>query len=106
MPGILNPNELDYNSYLEYCQMYMTDHIHENIESAFVSYADISKLINSLGLTMYEKLTTESGKIIVLNKIHQSFKRVDIDISREFLYGLINHLAQYSHIVSDYYKDI
>ena len=75
--GGINPKELNEDSYVEYCKLYLIQRIYEIIPAiSGTEYKHISTLINCINRDMFLSLNTETGRILLLNKIfvNQNFK--------------------------------
>lgn len=93
----IDPTELNEETYVVYCKLYLIERIFEVIPStSLVQYRHVSKLINSINPILFNDLNTETGKLILLNKIYSTFKSgTNEDLYRPFLYEKISHIAQY-----------
>lgn len=95
-PGI-DPRELNEDSYVEYCRLYLTERLYEVTPvTAIFNYGNISRIIKCINRDMYLNLNTETGKLLLLNKIYSLFMEGNQAYDREFLYKHMCHLANYN----------
>lgn len=95
--GKVDPRDLNERTFYYYCTMYLTENIHAVIPvTSNLSYGTIAKLIASIDPELFDNLHIETNKIILLNQIYTAFMMASEEqISREFLYTLMCHIASY-----------
>lgn len=90
----VNPSELTKETYFKFCRLYLIQEINKVIPiTCPIQYRHIFKLINSISPALFDSLHTETGKVILLNEVYALFMSVEAELSREFLYGIINYIA-------------
>ena len=93
----INPTELNEESYIEYCRLYLIQRVYEVLSSYGVEYGNIYRLINAIDPSYFDSLITETGKILLINKIYSIFMATyNMEISREYLYQHAENLAKYN----------
>ena len=63
-----------------------------------VTYLDVNKLVSIIDDKLFFNLNTESGVLLLSNKIYQLFMCVNVDIDRQFLYNCAVYLSQFCKI--------
>ena len=97
LTGTINPRDLNKKTYVEYCRLYLTEKIYEQIPATCpLKYNHVSRLINCINPIMFDNLTVETNKILLLNKIYSLFMVTDVELYRPFLYELIMHISGYN----------
>lgn len=106
--GKVNPRDLNEKTFYYYCTLYLTEKIYEVIPvTSSISYGMIAKLIGSIDPELFDNLRLETNKIILLNQIYTAFMMASEEqLSREFLYGIMCHLASYDPAQFDDEEDI
>ena len=95
--GGVNPRELTPDKYEYYCRLYLIERIYSVIPgTSGLTYGCVAKLINSIDPILFEDLHLETSKLLLLNEIYSSFMSAsNEEISREFLYNHVCHIASY-----------
>lgn len=95
--GQIDPRELNLETYYEYCQLYLGERIYEQIPiTSPIDYRTVMKVLDCVSDVLLDNLNTETGKIILINKIYSLFRKIcDVELSREFLYEQAVHLSKY-----------
>lgn len=99
----INPLELTKETYIEYCRLYLTDKIHAIVPiGSLLEYRHVSRIIKLIDSNLFLNLNTETGKLILLNKIYSLFMEAgNHQLSREFLHKLLDELD-----LSEYNKSL
>lgn len=105
--GRVNPAELTPETYEYYCRLYLIERIYEEIPiTSVLEYGHVAKLINSISSTLFKNLQLETNKILLLNKIYSLFRSAsNEEISREFLYEKMVHLASCDPYLNGYVEE-
>ena len=103
-PITIKADELNIDTYPIFCKMYLIQQINDYIQpNMILTYLDVSKLINSIIDVYFLNLSTNSGILLLSNKLYQTFMCVNMQLDRQFLFGLVSHIAQYSKV--EYVKE-
>lgn len=96
---IINPDELNIDTYPQYCKMYLIQQINDYIQpNMSLTYFDVYKLINSIDDILFLNLRNTSGVLLLSNKVYQLFMCVNMELNREFLFNVVYHVAQYCKV--------
>ena len=95
--GVVNPKELTPDTFKYYCRLYLIERIYEVIPvTSMIEYGHITKLIYCVDPILFKNLHLETNKILLLNEIYCLFmENTNQELSRQFLYEKISHLASY-----------
>ena len=92
----INPKDLTKETYYVYCRLYLIQKIHDVIPiSSLIEYRHIATLINGIDPFLFMNLHIETNKILLLNHIYSMFMSLNAELSKEFLYDIMVHLASY-----------
>lgn len=90
----INPKELTKETYEHYCRLYLIQKIYDALDTA--EYKVVANIINSIDAVLFNNLQLETNKLLLLNEIHSLIMaNMDVNLSREFLYDKMVHLANY-----------
>lgn len=91
----INPKELTPETYDIYCRLYLIQNINDVIPvTCLLNYGHIYKLINAIDPILFKDFSSHTGKLLLLNEIYSTFMSFNVELSREFLYNLLTHLAE------------
>lgn len=95
--GRINPKELTPDTFPFYCRLYLIENIYKVIPATSeIEYKHVSQLIHCISPILFKNLKCETNKILLLNEIYSLFMELSNEaFSREFLYGLVTHIASY-----------
>ena len=97
MIGKVNPRDLTPETYEYYCRLYLIERIYEVIPvTSEIEYRHVAKIINAIDPVLFRNLNVETNRILLLNEIYSRFMtNTDEQLSREFLYDKVAHIASY-----------
>ena len=92
----IKSEELTPELFIVYCKLYIADNMYKQIPvTSQLNYNHISMLMEAIDDTLFRNINTETGKLLLANKIYSLVMRVSgEEFSREFLYKLADDLSQ------------
>lgn len=94
----INPMHMDEESFHDYCKLYLSEKIYNKIAEEYLvsDYSIIYNTISDIPDRMYDNLIDETGRIILVNKIHSLLFQMNINaLSLDFLYELVCTISKY-----------
>lgn len=92
---LIKPEEMTKEMFVIYARLYLTENMFKVVPSTSpLQYGHISTIINGIERVLFEKINTETGKLLLVNKVYSLIRSLTgEEFSKEFLYSLVETLA-------------
>lgn len=92
----IKKEELTMETFIIYCKLFLTEKMFNEVPAVSpLNYGYLNMLINSIETVLFTSINTETGKLLLANKLYTIAKSLTgEEFSREFLYNLVCELSE------------
>lgn len=91
----IKKEEMNMEQFIEYCRLFIVNNIYKQLPAtSMLDYNLLTTTVNSISSTMFKGIDTETGRLLLANKLFSVIKCVtDEDYPIEYLYDMVASLA-------------